>query len=383
MKGNKLWNGRYIFLMIINFCTAFSFYMIVSLLSVYLTDIGVSLSAAGVIIGLFSITSLVMRPLAGFLTDSFSKKWLIILATGMTVIGTFGYFLTDRVTVIIVLRIMHGIGFGVNSTAVISLASQYIPEERLGEGVGYFGLGQVLSGAVGPAAGVFIMDFLGLRSTFVTAGCISILAIVLTFTFPEGEKGKRERARFRFSVRGMIAPEVLHFALISGLFSFINGIVSSYLLLFGDSRGIANISLYFTVYALCMFIIRPYSGRLMDQRGLRSVAYPALTLTAAGMLLLGFSRSLPAVLTAGILRALGQGALQPSLQAASIKKVERERVGTANSTYYLGGDIGQGIGPAVGGAVISQLGYTQLFGMCACCMLLGMVIFRCTEKEAG
>lgn len=81
--------------MTVNFMTAFSFYMIVSLLSKYLMGIGLSLSVAGMIIGLFSITSLVIRPFTGFMTDNFSKKWLVIVATVMTVGGTMGYFLTD------------------------------------------------------------------------------------------------------------------------------------------------------------------------------------------------------------------------------------------------------------------------------------------------
>lgn len=369
---------------VVNFCTAFSFYMIVSLLSTYLTGIGVSLSVAGVIIGLFSVTSLVIRPVTGFLTDNFSKKRLIIFATALTVVGTFGYFLTDQVPVIVVLRVIHGIGFGINSTAVVSLATQYIPENRMGEGIGYFGLGQVLSSAVGPAVGVAVMEALGLRATFIAAGSIAIFAICLMLLFPETAKsntGKKQKSAHRISVHDLVSVEVLHFAVIAGLFSFINGIVSSYLLIFGEDRGIENVSLYFTVYAVCMFIIRPYSGRLLDRRGLHSVVYPGLLITALGMILLGVSNSLLMVLAAGILRAFGQGAVQPSLQAASIKKVERERIGVANSTYYLGGDIGQGVGPAVGGAIISASGYTALFGVCAGCMLAGMGIFRMTENR--
>ena len=84
-----------------------------------------------------------------------------------------------------------------------------------------------------------------------------------------------------------------------------------------------------------------------------------------------------------MLRAFGQGAGQPSLQAASIKKVGRDRIGAANSTYYLGGDIGQGLGPVIGGTVIASFGYTQLFMFCALLLILGMVIFLMTERRSA
>ncbi len=381
MKNTKLWNAKYILLMIVNFITAFSFYMIVSLLSKYLMGIGLSLSVAGIIIGMFSITSLVIRPFTGFMTDNFSKKWLVILATVMTVCGTLGYFMTDQVWLIIILRIVHGIGFGINSTAVVSLATDYIPEERLGEGIGYFGLGQVLSSAIGPGIGVLIMEAIGMKATFIAAGGISIVAIVLMFAIANDRPAYLRPKKVKLSIHQLISVEILNYALVAGLFSAVNGIISSYLLLFSESRGIGSISIYFTIYAVCMFIIRPSSGRLMDKYGLKTVVLPGLIITAIAMVILGFSYALLPVMLSAALRAFGQGAGQPSLQAASIKKVGRDRIGVANSTYYLGGDIGQGLGPIIGGAVITTCGYTNLFLFCALLLLTGVLIFIATEKK--
>ena len=50
-----------------------------------------------------------------------------------------------------------------------------------------------------------------------------------------------------------------------------------------------------------------------------------------------------------------QGAAQPSLQAGCINCVGRDRSGVATSTYFLGGDIGQGIGPMAGGFVLARI----------------------------
>ena len=81
-----------------------------------------------------------------------------------------------------------------------------------------------------------------------------------------------------------------------------------------------------------------------------------------------------------------QGAAQPSLQAGCINKVGTGRSGVATSTYYLGGDIFQGIGPMIGGAVIGAVagiaGYRTLFDLSGVLMLCALVFFiLVTGKE--
>lgn len=69
-KDFKLFHIKFIRIMAANTLSAFSFYMISTLLSTYLAERGIKLSIAGIIIGLFSITALVIRPLCGILSDS-------------------------------------------------------------------------------------------------------------------------------------------------------------------------------------------------------------------------------------------------------------------------------------------------------------------------
>ena len=85
------------------------------------------------------------------------------------------------------------------------------------------------------------------------------------------------------------------------------------------------------------------------------------------------------IIATGILRAIGQGAAQPSLQAGCINRVGRDRSGVATSTYFLGGDVGQGIGPMIGGLILAQvagnMGYQLMFWFCATIMVIAMVYF--------
>ena len=96
------------------------------------------------------------------------------------------------------------------------------------------------------------------------------------------------------------------------------------------------------------------------------------------MFILGRSKTLFFILLTGVLRSLGQGAAQPSLQAGCINEVGKDKSGVATSTYYLGGDICQGVGPMIGGFVVQMFagttGYTAIFDICGM-LLLGALVF--------
>ena len=138
-------------------------------------------------------------------------------------------------------------------------------------------------------------------------------------------------------------------------------------------------SIYFTIYAVAVFLIRPISGKLMDRHGLRVTVFPGMICCALSLIWLSYSTTLPMIIATGILRAIGQGAAQPSLQAGCINRVGRDRSGVATSTYYLGGDVGQGIGPMIGGFILAQVagnaGYQLMFWFCATIMVIAMAYF--------
>lgn len=343
MGTEKLWNPQYIALMIANIFASFGFYMVNTMLVAYLTGeaVGITSAAAGVIVGMFSITALISRPFCGIMADRFNKTWLLRVATLFMAAGAFGYGLSKAVPLIVLARILHGVGFAINTTTLISLVTQYVPQRKLGEGLGYFGLTNVIASATAPGFGVSAADWLGTGSVFWIAGLMCIGEILLLFIVQYPDTGGTvSDKKAAISIKDIIAVDVLGYTCISSMFSFSNGIVTSYLVLYGKELGIENISLYFTVNALAMFLIRPVAGKLMDKKGMYIVAFPGVAAAIASMFLLAsagkFTGSVyTVIIVSSALKALGQGAAQPSLQAASIKKAGKERSGSATSTYCV------------------------------------------------
>lgn len=397
-EKERLWNPQYIALMAANVFAYFGFFMVSTMLIPYLTGDGVGLSdeAAGVIVGMFAITALVSRPFCGMMADRFHKIWLVRIATLFMAVGIFGYGISKALPFIVLARVLHGVGFAINGTTLISLVTQYVPQSKLGEGLGYFGLTNVIASATAPGFGAILAEQLGMEKVFWIAGllCAGEIILLVAVKYPGVKRAASQKTAFR--LKDMVVVEALGYTCVSSTLSFSNGIVTSYLVPYGNELGVAGISLYFTFNALAMFLSRPLAGKLMDKKGLYVVALPGMAITSISMFLFAVAGRFTggmfaAIMVSAVLKALGQGAAQPSLQAASIKKAGKERSGSATSTFYLGGDIGQGIAPMIAGIIIGNAasplqGYVISFHLTAVLIGLatvGLVALYCFEKKSA
>ena len=374
-----LWNRYYLLTVFINVLISFSFYMVSSIMSKHLVNIGIDVAVAGVIVGLFSLTSLVCRPFSGILADNFSNVTLLRISNILMAIGLAGFAFVTNTQLLVFFRIINGAGFALLGTSVITLATRFVPDDRRGEGIGYLGLGMALSSAVAPGFGITIADHLGMSVTFIVASLMCVFAILLLFFIEDTTINSKTKSGFKLSVKDMIGIEAIPYTLIAGTFSFINGIIASYLVLYSDELGVTGISTYFTVCAVMLMIARPLSGKLMDKKGIKVTVIPGMICTLISMFMLGRVTGLIPILISGAIRSLGQGAAQPSLQVGCINKCGKERSGVATSTYYLGGDIFQGTAPMIGGVIIGKVagirGYRLSFDLAGVLLLAAFVYF--------
>jgi MFS family permease len=382
-KTNSLWNGSYILLLIISALTGIGFNMVNPILAKYVINMGATVILAGILSGMFSITALFARPFAGFSSDKFNKRNLLILSTVLLAVSTLCYGVTTNIYVLLIFRVIHGIAFAFSGTANTSLCTEFIPADRMGEGIGFMGLSYILSGAVGPNLGIIISGQYDYKYVFYASSALIIIAAALMNLInyvPSGQNTSRKKD-LKLNAGNLIAKELLVFSVLSGFFSFSNGLISSFLVLLGDERHIAGIGYYFTINALVLLFVRPLSGKLLDRKGLAFIAFPAYILAIMAVILLGSSSALWTVLLAGVFYALGQGSCQPAIQVTCVKKLGPERVGIATSTYFIGADVGQGLGPILGGAAAESFGFGTVFYGSGIILLIGLIIFYLYKRN--
>ena len=81
------------------------------------------------------------------------------------------------------------------------------------------------------------------------------------------------------------------------------------------------------------------------------------------------------VLIAAVFKSIGQGSGTSAIQVDSVKKLGLDRSGVASSTCYIGMDLGNILGPAIGAFIISDHGYGLLFDIYTVMLLLCIPIY--------
>lgn len=379
-ERKPLLNRQYCILFFINLMISLTLFMTNTYMAQHLSGVGISLTSAGAIIGAMSIASMAIRPLSGWLCDSFNRKLLLIVFTGVIAAVMLGYGLARSAAIFYLLRILHGAAFSMTTTITMAFVVDFIPQNRVGEGLGYFGLGQSIAAAIGPSAGIAIAARFGSPSIFFAAFAVVFVSFCLAFAVKRVPTDDTASVRIlrKIKLSDFFAKEAIPYAVITVALSAANGIETAYIAGYAQSFSIGNIGWYFTLSAAALFAARLLFGRLTDKKGFSYVLYPGMTLIIAALVTLSFVNTENAAVmfaVSAVIKALGVGALQPGIQAMCLQSVGASRRGAASSTYYIGADLGQGLSAMIAGGLIFTMGYAAMFRLYTLPLLLVLVFY--------
>ena len=91
--------------------------------------------------------------------------------------------ITGFYLVLMMMRILHGIGMALCFTAAFTFVADIVPPARLNEGIGIFGISGLVGMAAGPALAEFSLNHYGFPAMFVTASLFAGVGLVAHFPF--------------------------------------------------------------------------------------------------------------------------------------------------------------------------------------------------------
>ena len=148
--GEKLLTRNFILTSLSTFTIFTSFYFLLVTLPEYITQLGGSESEVGLIIGVFTISAVLLRPFIGREVDRRGRKIILLAGTAVFLISMLLYSYTTSVLSLLLLRVLHGIGWGAATTAASTLIADIAPPSRRGEAMGVFGISSNVAMAIGP-----------------------------------------------------------------------------------------------------------------------------------------------------------------------------------------------------------------------------------------
>lgn len=380
MIKSKLWTKDFIIISATTFFVALTFYLLMTTMTMYAIErFNASQSQAGLASGIFVIGALLSRLLAGKYMEIIGRKKMLGGSLGLFLIATLLYFLVDNLSLLLVVRFIHGATFGVATTAMPTAIMDIIPVERRGEGIGYFSLSPTLATAIGPFLGILIMQYADFNMLFAICTGFSVMSsiIILFAQIPEAKITKKQRE----AMKGFTWQDFFEISAIPiSMIMLLMGMAYSGILAFLNSYAIeinltTAASFFFIVYAVFILISRPFTGRLLDVKGDNIVMYPALLLFTLSLVLLSQAESGFILLLAGALVGLGFGTIMSCAQAIATKEAPQHRIGLATATYFFCSDVGMGTGPILVGSIIPIVGFRGTFMTLAVAVFLSIGLY--------
>ncbi|MEO2073941.1 MAG: MFS transporter [Bacillus sp. (in: firmicutes)] len=379
MNKPKLWTKDFISVSLSNFFLFLTFYILLVTLPTYaLDELHSSASVAGLMTTVFLLSAIISRPLAGQWLERTSNKKVLLAALIIFTAASLLYFIPKTVAGFLFIRLLHGIGFGMATTAVGTIVANIIPASRRGEGMGYFVMSTNMAMVLGPFVGLMAIQQWGADTLFILSVIVAAGSLLtgLSVKLSNSEQPNQAKAASAFSFKSLFEASAVPISIVGSFLAIVYSALLSFVSIYATEIHLASVSsLFFVVYAIILLLSRPFTGKWLDQYGANVISYPSILLFAVGMFILSQSNGAFMFLFSAGMIGLGWGTLFPTFQTIAIQDAEPRKRGLATATFLSIYDTGIALGSFVVGLLAANMDYSSLYFMCSFYILIGAVIF--------
>lgn len=352
MKNNR----AFITIFLIVFIDLFGFGVILPLLPFIAEKYQATPLQIGLLTSVYSFFQLVASPILGRLSDRFGRKSILIVSQLGSMVGFLLMALTHSLPLLFLSRIIDGTTGG-----NISIAQAYIAdvtnERNRARGMGILGAAFGLGFILGPAIGGMLSK-ISFSAPAYLAAFISLLSIVATALFLKetvvvGSWQPQKRSSL-FHFKEILFSKPLGFLLV--VFLLINlafsGMQSTFALwtertfAFGPSQIGGVFAFVGIMSVLTQLVLLP---RLIKSVGERKLLSSGLLFMSIGLLSFPYILSPWMIFLSVPFLAIGNGFVNPTLQAIVSENVPRDRYGEVLGLLQSFGSFGRIFGPLLAG----------------------------------
>ncbi len=348
------------------------------LLPLYVQELGGDEADFGVVLSAAAVPAVLCIGLLIRYPEALRPHVVVALAIATYGLGAAGAsFVTGGWTPLVGIGVLLGTAWAVVYAATPMVMSGMVTDEERAAYFGYLtGTQQVGIGA-GPVIARFLVETpLDFRGTFLAAGVVCLLAMVLTLVVgvlvsdaetdvrKEGAEGNVSSAvTFGAAMRRILASEAAFSLAMILLFACLFTTMTSFQPTFAGARGL-DYSVFYVAYTVAVifsrFVLAGLAARF-DSRLVIAASVSVMALAVASFLAVGSNVYFYGISSAFL--GLGYGLALPSVQAQAVNVSEeqvRSRVLPLAGMLFEGTIFGF---PLVAGWVITDFGYRALFAV--------------------
>jgi len=382
MDNSKIWNKNFTLLSISNLFVFLSFYFLIPTFPVYLSEFyNLDKTTIGLILSSYTVSAIIVRPFTGIFLDNYQRKMILTISLILYTFIFILYSFNLSTTVMFFIRFLHGISWGITTTAATTIAIDNIPSQKRGEGIGIYGISMTLAMAIGPMIGIIISDAFDYSFMFYSSTLICIISVILILFIDKSKVFQKKSYSSFLEYKNIFDKKSLPVSLNFMLIAIPYGVISAFISLYTKEINIGDTGLFFIIYSTGVAISRIFGGKVFDKNGPDKLIIASTFLIITGFILLALCNNIFIYVLSSFILGLGFGISFPTYQTMVNYIINIEKRGTANSTFLATLDFGIGIGMIMAGIVSDFFSISTSFIFSSIIVFLSYIIYLFNIKK--
>ena len=341
------------------------FGLVIPLLPFWAEHLGAGPLGVGLILTTYALAQFVFTPILGALSDRYGRKRIIFISLCIEVISFALTGLASSLPMLLLARVIGGIGAS-NIGSAQAVVSDVTPPEKRAAGMGVIGAAIGMGFVVGPALGGLFASHGATLPFWIALGMALVNALLVLFLLPETRKKQDKESAYKgeglsilFSGWGKVIHHraIVSLVLVNLLYTLaFTGMEAVFPLLTQKNFGwgATQNGYIFTYVGILIVLMQGGMVRQLVKRwGERNLMLFGLVLLGLGLILLVWSTSLALLLVAVGVLSIGDGAVTPTSSAVlSLISPANEQGEILGFAQGIGG-LGRAIGPIIAGLLFS------------------------------
>jgi MFS family permease len=367
MAIREILNRDFILTFFAQLASSFVFHSLIPTLPIYLSRLGSTEVEIGILIGSFTVASLVLRPFVGRALVKKPEKNFMMAGALLYAFASVGYLLTSPFWPFLMVRVLQGIGFACFHTASFTLIANISSESHRGESLSYFWLAPNTSAALAPTLGMFLINRFSFTILFLVCLGLSLCSLLITSRLRRKKIAPLHESSIEDSF--FLSRKGLPPSIINSFSLFIWAGIATFFPLYAVNHGVANPGFFFTTVAIMLILGRALGGKILDLYSKERIILPCLMTGIIALVILSFSTTLPMFILVAVILGMGYAFLSPVLVVYTLERVGSSP-GPAMGTFTAITDLGISLGPVMMGIILELSSYRIMF---LCLALSGMI----------
>lgn len=375
----KIWDRNYIIILIVVFFHFMSVYLLLPIMPFYLTNhFKATNTEMAVILAGFTISALIVCPIAGYIIDTFKRKPVIILFNIVFILICLFYLIANNLWSFGIDRAFNGAAYSMVTVFGFTMAVNAVKRQFKDEAMLYYGIVSKIGMAIAPAISILIFvvgyDF---KDIFILSAIFSAMGLVaMLFVNQKQQRAMEVKVSSTFDKR--IYLRVIPETIALSLLTFTYGMINNYMATIGIRNrfyAMENI-IFFAMLALGMV-----SFRLIVRNKIKRANFPLVVMISAAFITISiismgrWDNQAVLYIAAYVMGGCFE-TLTVTFRRIFIDMAPEDRVGIGSSNYYMAWDFGMGAGVVTGSILSHHESFLHIFGICSILLILGAVLFR-------